>query len=273
MPNGGACLDIGRRKSKENFAEPMPGSFNKVFCLGLSRTGTTSLHEAFRGLGLRSVHFPIHLFTQSEVLGLPPFRPTVRLGPYAAWRRGKELKASRAHHDAKSILNGNDAFNDLPVPLYYRELDRLFPGSKFILTTRDGDSWLESMQWLFDDGAVLWKWGHVGDELHKRAYGTTVFDPEKLDAARERHHREVAEYFDRRDGDILTLRVDRGDLRYETLAGFLGMETPLAGPCPRVNEARAVCGSDRLDRILKRFPPFSLFALLLAGLKKRGAGR
>jgi hypothetical protein len=247
----------------------MTGDFNKVFCLGLSRTGTTSLHEAFRALGLRSVHFPIHLFTQPEVLGLPPFRPTVRLGPYAAWRRGKELKASRAHHDAKSILKGNDAFCDLPVPLYYRELDRLFPGSKFILTTRDGDSWLESMQWLFDDGAVLWKRGHVGDELHQRAYGTTVFDHEKLLAAYKRHHREVAEYFHGREGDFLTLRVDRGELRYETLAGFLGVTTALAGPCPRTNEAAAIDPKQKRDFTSGRFFPVAFLRLLRARTIRR----
>jgi hypothetical protein len=266
-------LSTGAAKSPRSYAEAMPGNFNKVFCLGLSRTGTTSLHEAFRMLGLRAVHFPIHLFTQPEVLGLPPFQPAVRLGPYAAWRRGKELKASPVHHDARALLEGSDAFCDLPVPLFYRELDRMFPGSKFVLTTRDPDSWLESMRWLFKEGAVLWKRGHVGDELHQRAYGTTVFDQAKLLAAWERHHQEVENFFHHREGDLLRMRVDHGDLRYETLAGFLGMETPLAGPCPRVNEARAVSGSDRLDRILKRFPPFSLFALLLAGLKKRGAGR
>jgi hypothetical protein len=246
---------------------------NKVFCLGLSRTGTTSLHEAFCALGLRSVHFPIHLFTQPEVLGLPPFLPSLRLGPFSAWRRKKELKASRFHHDAKTILEANDAFCDLPVPLFYRELDRLFPGSKFVLTMRDCDSWLESMKWLFDDGAVLWKQGHVGDELHHRTYGTTLFDRVKLLAAWERHHGEVDRYFRHRDGDLLILRVDRGELRYDTLASFLGMKTPLTGPCPRANEARPVSGSDRLNRLLSRFPPFSLVALLALRFKKRVFGR
>lgn len=247
----------------------MPGSFHKVFCLGLSRTGTTSLHEAFRALGLRSVHFPIHLFTQPEALGLAPFRPALRPGPYAAWRRGKELKASRANHDAKTILAGNDAFSDLPVPLFYRELDRLFHGSKFILTTRDGDSWLESMQWLFDDGAVLWKQGHVGDELHQCAYGTTVFDRKKLLAACERHHREVAEYFRDREGDLLTLRVDRGELRYETLTSFLGLDSPLAGSCPRANEAAAIDPKQKRDFATGRFFPVALWRLLKPRIFRR----
>jgi hypothetical protein len=251
----------------------MPGNFNKVFCLGLSRTGTTSLHEAFRALGLRSIHFPIHLFTQPEVVGLPPFRPALRLGPYAAWRRGKELKASRFHHDAKRLLESNDTFCDLPVPLFFRELDRMFPGSKFVLTTRDADSWLASMRWLFEDGAVLWKRGHVGDELHLRTYGTTVFDREKLLTARERHHREVEDFFRNREGDLIRIRVDQGEMRYETLAGFLGLETSLAGPCPRVNETRAVSERDRFGRMLGRIPAFSLVALLRARLKEGGRRR
>jgi hypothetical protein len=129
------------------------------------------------------------------------------------------------------------------------------------------------MRWLFVDGAVLWKRGHVGDELHQRAYGTTVFDREKLLAARERHLREVGDFFRNRESDLLQVRVDQGELRYETLAGFLGLETPLAGPCPRVNETRAVSERDRFGRILGRIPPFSLIALLAARLKEGAWGR
>jgi hypothetical protein len=246
----------------------MPGSFNKVFCLGLSRTGTTSLHEAFRVLGLRSVHFPIHLFTQSEVLGLPPFQPAVRLGPYAAWRRGKELKASRAWHDARRLLDSHDAFCDLPVPLYFRELDRSFPGSKFILTTRDPGPWLESMRWLFDEGFALWKLSRVADEIHQRIYGTMVFDPEKLDAARERHHSEVAEYFRGREADLLVLRVDHEELRYETLAAFLGLDSPLTGPLPRANKAAMVDSREKRDFAAGRRFPVSLWRLLKSRIQR-----
>ncbi len=37
-----------------------------------------------------------------------------------------------------------DAFQDNPWPLVYRRMDALYPGSKFILTVRDPDRWLES---------------------------------------------------------------------------------------------------------------------------------
>jgi hypothetical protein len=247
----------------------MAGNFNKVFCLGLSRTGTTSLHEAFRALGLRSVHFPIHLFTQSEVLGLPPFRPAVRVGPYAAWRRGKEIKASRVHHNARTLLESRDAFCDLPVPLLYRELDRMFPGSKFVLTTRDRDSWLESMRWLFDEGFALWKLSRVADEIHQRLYGTTVFDPKKLLSAWERHHQEVENFFRHRKGDLLRVRVDLGELRYETLADFLGLPVTLSGPCPRTNEAASIDPKRKDDFAAGRFFPVAFWRLLRARTLRR----
>jgi hypothetical protein len=233
----------------------MTGNFNKVFCLGLSRTGTTSLHEALRALGVRSIHFPIHLFTQPEAVGLPPFRPVLRLGPYGSWRRGKELKASRFHHDAKRLLDSHDAFCDLPVPLFFRELDGMFPGSKFILTTRDCQGWLKSMQWLLDDGGILWKRGRIGDELHYRVYGTTVFDRAKLADAWRKHHRDVSFFFSGRSADLLELRVDRGELGYKTLAGFLGMETELDGPCPRANEARGLSKVDKYSGRIGRLAP------------------
>jgi hypothetical protein len=81
------------------------------------------------------------------------------------------------------------------------------PFEQIVLTTRDRDSWLESMKWLFDDGAVLWKQGHVGDELHHRTYGTTLFDRVKLLAAWERHHGEVGRFLCHRDGDLLRLQM------------------------------------------------------------------
>jgi hypothetical protein len=259
-------LRIGTARSRRSCAEAMSGNFNKVFCLGLSRTGTTSLHEAFRVLGLRSVHFPILLFTHSEVLGLPPFRPAVRGGPYAAWRRGKELKALRVNHDARALFTSHDAFCDLPVPLFYKELDRMFPGSKFVLTTRDSDGWLKSMQWLFDDGGVLWKRGFIGDELHHRIYGTTVFDRKKLLAAWERHHLELEDFFRHREGDLLRVRVDRGELRYATLAAFLGLKSQLSGPCPRANEAQGVSRAQKISHRINRFFPWKIFVRRLSGM-------
>jgi hypothetical protein len=229
----------------------------KIFCTGLSRTGTTALCAALETFRLRTVHWPIHLFAQSEALGLPPFRPALKLGPYAAWRRGKELKASRVLNDARRILENNDAFGDLPVPLFYRQLDEMFPGSFFIHTTRSLEGWLKSMKWLFNEGGILWRRGRLADELHWRIYGTTRFDRERLRAAFLRHENEARAFIQAKGPKGLLLEIDAAEMTYERLASFLGMSTDKSGPVSPVNQARdtdaSVKGIYRFARILQPF--------------------
>lgn len=229
----------------------------KVFCLGLSRTGTTSLCAALETLGYRTIHYPIHLFTQAEVMGAPVFKAQLRLNPYARWRRSKEIKAFGCR-DARGILQGYDAFGDLPIPLFYKELDRMFPGSKFILTTRDLDRWLTSMEWLFDEGGIIWKRGHIGNELHQAVYSTTRFDRAPLARAYSAHTEAVQAYFARRKDDFCHLTIDQGELTYERLNNFLGLENSHSGPCPKVNDARSPSKQDRINRILHKYLPLWL---------------
>jgi hypothetical protein len=78
----------------------------KVFGIGLSKTGLTSLAEAMRHLGYKTIQYP--------------YRP--------------------------SQIKNNDCALDLTVTLNYKKLDKKYPKSKFILTVRDYDSWLKSMR-------------------------------------------------------------------------------------------------------------------------------
>jgi hypothetical protein len=238
----------------------------KVFCTGLSRTGTTALCSALESLGLRTAHWPIHLFAQSEVLALPPFRPALRLGPYAAWRRGKELKAYKNLRDARRILETHDAFGDLPVPLYYRELDAMFPGSLFIHTTRGLEGWLKSMEWLFEDGGILWQRGHIADELHQWVYGTTRFHRELLVESFQRHEEKVRRFLAAKESRGMVIDIDSGELTFERISAFLGLATEKTGPVPRSNETRKVDAAARRQlAISKALLPFRLVFRRLFG--------
>jgi len=95
----------------------------KIFGIGLPRTGTTSLHNALKSLGIKSKHFPFKLYTSFD----------------------------------DKLLGDYDLFVDSPIQLIYKLLDDKFPESKFILTTRSLDSWLESMEWLFEHGFAMWR--------------------------------------------------------------------------------------------------------------------
>ena len=81
---------------------------NKIFVIGLSKTGTNSMCDALEYLGFSMVHYP-----SPNIFG-----------------------------DVERV-NG---CADLPTVRYYKELDRRFPGSKFILTIRSLDDWLKSVE-------------------------------------------------------------------------------------------------------------------------------
>jgi hypothetical protein len=89
----------------------------KIFGIGLSRTGTRTLHEAMLRLGYRSRHYA---FDQQIVDYL------------RKRRRPSEL---RLH-----ALEEFDSLHDVPICALYQPLDRAYPGSKLILTVRDKES-------------------------------------------------------------------------------------------------------------------------------------
>jgi hypothetical protein len=94
----------------------------RVFGIGLNKTGTSSLHRALELLGLRSLHW-----------GGPPVRQAVE----AAHAAGEPLLSR--------LDPAYDAFSDvLPIARHFDVLDRQYPGSRFVLTVRDVDRWVDS---------------------------------------------------------------------------------------------------------------------------------
>src|SRR5262249_31836791 len=94
----------------------------RLFCVGLNKTGTRSLHEALEILGYRSLHH----------CGLETME--------AVERAVQEQKPLLTYLD-----QSYDAFSDILGLIYdFYLADVQYAGSRFILTTRDLDSWLES---------------------------------------------------------------------------------------------------------------------------------
>lgn len=178
----------------------------KVFGVGLQRTGTTSLTDALAILGIKTLQYPKQIY--------------------------RDL--------ADPIVDEYDGFTDNPVPLLFRELDERFPGSKFILTIRDEESWLESLKWLFRVGKVKFNWADLElvDEFHHRLYGRTTFDRETFRRVFRSHNDAVRVYFASRPDDLLEVDVERGD-GFEKLAPFLGREIPRGVPFPHRNKSES----------------------------------
>ena len=155
----------------------------KIFGIGLAKTGTTSLNDAFAILGIASIGCPESI---------------------AAIRRF-------------------DAATDGIVGGQFEAFDRAFPGSKFIYTVRDRESWLNSYT-RYHGRKQSTMPGHTGMTL--RLYGTTGTEPETLLAAYERHEKHVLEYFRDRPDDLLVMDLCGGRADWEKLCEFIGKPVP-----------------------------------------------
>lgn len=183
----------------------------KVFGIGLSRTGSMSLTEALKILGFRAVHFPADPVTQSEYF---------------------EFFAHPSGTLRLSLLDRYDAVTDNPLSCVYRQLDRAYPGSKFIWTVRDKQSWLHSCELWWERSVIpFMEHDHAAvlrpfmELVGTQVYGSAHFDARLFSAAYDAQMTEVPGYFRGRDQDLLTLNVCAGD-GWPQLASFLGTAVP-----------------------------------------------
>ena len=178
----------------------------KIFGIGLNKTGTSSLHQALELLGYRSLHFG-GLEAHERVL-----------------RAIDERKPMLQHFDPEP-----DAVSDVIAVIYYFYLaDRQYPGSKFILTLRDMEEWLDSRR------------RHVERNQQSKEAGEYdgAFLTVDLDTWAEeyrRHEAVVRTYFAGRPADLLAFRPADGD--WEPLCAFLGRPVPEL-PFPWANRDR-----------------------------------
>ena len=187
---------------------------NKVFVIGLSKTGTVSITDAFARLGYKCSHFPDHL------LSLQEGRLSIDLEAVAEW----------------------DMLADVPVVVFYQELDEAYPGSKFILTTRGTDAWLKSCANHFDPLAL--QPDGILTAILLDVYGCIWYDADRFARAHREHVADVTEYFRDRPNDLLVLDVNAPD-KWLAICEFVGVDVP-DRPYPKSNV------SIKLPRPLKK---------------------
>ena len=207
----------------------------KVFCIGFHKTGTTSMMDALTMLGY-NVTGPNHVFDRDI--------------------------ASKLDRVVTELSHKYDAFQDNPWPLVYRKMDRLHPGSKFILTLRDEEKWFESNRKHFRGKST---------PMRELIYGPGAAHPrgnEELYKQRlRRHNREVMEYFKDRPDDLLVIDVTRNP-SWEPLCSFLGRPVP-AEPFPHANK-RDHRPIPRAKRALGKL--WTRLSRQVAGPARRGQG-
>lgn len=177
---------------------PLP---TRIFGVGMQKTGTTSLHEAFRILRFDSAHWK---------------------GPWWAKRVYEEMTT----HGHSRTVEDHYAMSDNPFTILFRELDKGYPGSKFILTIRDEKGWLESVRKHWEVNSVVYDWDRdcFSHKMHTLVYGRKTFDSGVMLNRYRRHNEEVIEYFKHRPHDLLVMDINKA--KWGPICEFLGVEVP-----------------------------------------------
>lgn len=194
-------------------------NFTKLLGLGLSRTGTTSVAHAWEALGIRQIHYPMDARTYYQL----------------------------AEDNANlQVLWDYDALSDITTFPVWERLDKLWPGSKFVLTVRSRETWIPSLKAHWDRGgrpiceAARDVWP-IGRLLLTKVFGQLDWDEEKFWEAHVNHMIRVRNYFADRPQDLLVMDVCDQHEGWEPLCKFLDLPVPDL-PFPHVMK-RAAAGT------------------------------
>jgi|10_taG_2_1085330.scaffolds.fasta_scaffold08191_8 hypothetical protein len=170
---------------------------SKVFCIGMFKTGTTSVGVAMKILGYQTTY---------SFWGLKGFD---------YWLEDKSTY-KKYHSVVKQRANKYQAFADSPWLFLYKELDIWFPNSKFILTLR------ETPEDVARSDINMWeKLGKPNAPL-----------AEKFVERYNKHNQEVREYFKDRS-DLLEVCFEKGE-GWKKICNFLEKPVP-DFPFPHAN--------------------------------------
>jgi len=222
--------------TKIGYFNILPSNAPKVFCLGFQKTGTTSVDWVLQDMGYQVAK----AYKQAD----KKFTNMLKNGDLS---------------EIKTVSKLFDAFQDIPWFNYYREYDKLYPGSKFILTTRDSQSWWKSFLRFF-------RTEHY--PLFEYVYGSEnpIGHKKRLIARFESHNREVIEYFKDRPDDLLVMAVGQDDA-LQNITKFLGRSSsyekmPHKNALRRVPIAKRKINLKRWLKILSQVRLASLVKIL-----------
>lgn len=204
----------------------------KVFCIGLNKTGTTSLEAALKNHGFR-------------------------IGNQNA---GEDLVVDWAQRDFDQIIKlcyTADAFQDAPFsfPFTYQALDMHFHNAKFILTIRDDfEQWYDSItrfhSKIWADGIRVptvedlkkapYRYEGRAYEVNRLLFNSPENDPYEIECFRryyESHNNAVLEYFRHRPDRLLVINLSDSSA-YQNFCSFLRLE-PKGSDFPWLNKTDA----------------------------------
>ena len=183
----------------------------RIFQIGFNRCGTTTLIRFFQANGLKSLHWG---------------RGSIAAGIEAAYLEGKpllsytdgyfvygDMEFVEVESESKKILKKKPfrrLYKNLSknkfIPIYaferFRELDKQYPGSRFILNTRNVEEWVNSRIRFLERGYFYCKHGNNYHSSQKELNQCWIKHWNE-------HILDVKEYFSERPEDLLEFDLDK----------------------------------------------------------------
>ena len=208
----------------------------QVIGAGLSRTGTLSLKFALEHLGFGPCCHAIEMLSSVRE-------------QFPLW-----LQVAQGAPDWDAMFARFSSTVDLPANKYWRELAAHFPDAKVILSTRDADTWLESLHRSILAPTSVERMGQ--NPMVAMLQAAFMDFPVAQTGDRDF----MIDYFHQWEADVIAafpperLLVYRPGDGWEPLCAFLGVPVP-AEPYPRINassetaEAIATADTSSLEAI------------------------
>lgn len=150
-----------------------------IFCIGFNKSGTSALDAFFRANKVLALHHAINYRTLASIM----------------FENYKSKKPLLTGIERFTVFSDIEDIYHVKGPLYaqqfYRELERQYPNSKFILNTRDKDAWLRSRQAHIDPSTNM----RYVDVLCTRYKCTEEELIARWSAEWDQYHIEVLNYF------------------------------------------------------------------------------
>ncbi|RAH81604.1 putative NAD dependent epimerase/dehydratase [Aspergillus japonicus CBS 114.51] len=220
---------------------PRPGTGLQVIGAGLSRTGTASFSAA---LEMLLDGGPVYHGGTQTTMG-PPTEITAWNTILRSWLAG-EPNQHKTLELLRARTAGYAAITDAPASQFVPELLALYPDAKVIVTVRDRDGWVRSMQQI-SSLAQLWFLRAVLLPLPGMRHFVTYIAllQRQWDRIYEGHRDNVWIYDRHLEWLKEVVPADRlvfFDVRdgWEPLCRALGKEVPQGIPFPRINDSKAI---------------------------------
>lgn len=181
----------------------------KIFGVGMSKTGTTTLGTCFEILGLVPT-IGFHKKMKAKLF------QGKKINPVNLKLSDDELQAGfddKTLEYVRKEVSRYVSFQDSPWYLLFKELDEMFPNSKFILTLRKDAAAQARSDWYHNC-----KLGYCSGEPTQSYIDEQVRDYEA-------HNQRVIAYFKDRPEDLLVVCWEQGH-GWQELCAFLGCAIP-----------------------------------------------